>query len=452
MRNVEWREAREKWPPSFGIDRGVFNMKEKEISTCHKCGKDISPPSTADWVAGTAFKYHGEVYCSDCFIDEFSKCFHCGGIFPKSQMTFEKGGKYCGTCYNDLFGECPECANIFKRDDMVNVDGNLYCSRCYNDLFSQCDRCHRDFREDDSIYVNGETLCPDCAHSCPSCGKKVEAPGEYCSLQCAISRNKDYPAYWQTRFVPSFQGRSKRVFGVELEIDKGYDEDFTIEAIYTHAIDSKTKQPLVLCKHDGSIDNGFEIVTEPCSLHYHQNKFPWKTIIKIVKDRGYKSHGTKTCGLHVHINETSFGKTQLEQDAAIARLILMFDRLWAQMVKLSRRTGYQIDQWASQYLIDFEGDTENQNDLIKKIKSKSGESRYLCINLEHPNTVEFRLWRGTLHVPTIIATIQLCNLLSNMACSSSVLQAAQMKWSTLKRKISTSKYQELKQYVRERNL
>ena len=58
------------------------------------------------------------------------------------------------------------------------------------------------------------------------------------------------------------------------------------------------------CKSDGSLDNGFEIVTGPSSLEYHKTKwerlFQIQDCVKIIK-----SWNTDTAGLHIHIGRKS---------------------------------------------------------------------------------------------------------------------------------------------------
>ena len=41
------------------------------------------------------------------------------------------------------------------------------------------------------------------------------------------------------------------------------------------------------CKHDGSLDDGFEMVTHPMTLDYHRKEMPWKKILHCAVDIGY---------------------------------------------------------------------------------------------------------------------------------------------------------------------
>ena len=84
----------------------------------------------------------------------------------------------------------------------------------------------------------------------------------------------------------------------------------------------------VYCKHDGSLDDGFEIVTHPMSLEYHINEMPWCEVLGKAQQLGYRSHQANTCGLHVHVSRKAFGETEVLQDAAIARVLFFIEKHW----------------------------------------------------------------------------------------------------------------------------
>ena len=89
--------------------------------------------------------------------------------------------------------------------------------------------------------------------------------------------------------------------------------------------------------------------THPMSLTYHCRDIPWKDIMRAAIRMGYRCHQTDTCGLHVHVSRNAFGDTEEEQDAAIARLLYFFEKHWEELLKFSRRTAYQMEQWADRY-------------------------------------------------------------------------------------------------------
>ena len=74
-------------------------------------------------------------------------------------------------------------------------------------------------------------------------------------------------------------------------------------------------------KHDGSIDEGFEIVTHPMSLDYHKNNMPWERIFEKALAMDYRSHQTSTCGLHIHVDRMALGSDHIAQEETIARIV-----------------------------------------------------------------------------------------------------------------------------------
>ena len=103
---------------------------------------------------------------------------------------------------------------------------------------------------------------------------------------------------------PCFWGDGPFYFGVELEIDEaGEDSD---NARHLLAI-ANQGQPRLYCKHDGSLDDGFEPVTHPMSLSYHRTEMPWEALLWEAVRMGYFSHQSGTCGLHIHVSREAFG-------------------------------------------------------------------------------------------------------------------------------------------------
>ena len=90
-----------------------------------------------------------------------------------------------------------------------------------------------------------------------------------------------------------------------------------------------------------------------------------------------------------------------------------------------------MNRWAARH--GYEHDPKKLLD-----KAKSDYNRYVAVNLLNSNTIEFRLFRGTLKLNTILATLQLVD---------SGLQA--LSWSEF---VSGIEYPELIQYLKERRL
>ena len=241
--------------------------------------------------------------------------------------------------------------------------------------------------------------------------------------------------------TPIFYGEGKRFFGVELEIDgAGEDNDNAAEILHI----ANVERPLVYCKHDGSLDDGFEIVTHPMTLDFHLHNMPWEQIVEEAKKLGYTSHQAGTCGLHVHVNRNAFGETEVQQDAVIARILYFVEKNWEELLKFSRRTQSQLDQWAARY-----GYKDQPKELLDHAKKSAHAGRYTSVNLTNKNTIEFRIFRGTLKHNTLIATLQLLDRICDVALFMSDEQVKAMSWTTF---VSGCTQPELVQYLKERRL
>ena len=159
---------------------------------------------------------------------------------------------------------------------------------------------------------------------------------------------------------------------------------------------------------------------------------------------GYTSHKAYTCGLHVHVNRNAFGATEALQDACIARILYFFEKNWEELLKFSRRTQGQLDQWSARY-----GYKDQPRDILDHAKKGGGKGRYSCVNLQNRNTIEFRMFRGTLKYNTLIATLQLVDRVCEVAMNLSDIELKELSWTTF---VSGCTAPELVQYLKERRL
>jgi hypothetical protein len=158
---------------------------------------------------------------------------------------------------------------------------------------------------------------------------------------------------------------------------------------------------------------------------------------------GYRSHQANTCGLHVHVNRTAFGDTEEDQDACIARILYFFEKHWEELLKFSRRTPRQLERWAARY-----GYKDRPMDILDEAK-KHCLGRYTCVNLTNRNTIEFRIFRGTLKYNTLLATLELVDRICDVALCLSDEDLKAMSWTTF---VSGCQAPALVQYLKERRL
>ena len=352
-------------------------------------------------------------------MENFGTCEHCGCVLETEDdgMWFDDT-LLCEDCIDELTRTCDCCGRrIWNEDDEGDYNISL-CERCRDNYYSTCDDCGRLIHDDDACYVDGEDY-------------------PYCS-ECYERHARNYIHNYSYKPNPVFHGRGTMFFGVELELDKGGEDDDKASEIL-----SCTDSDHLYIKHDGSLDDGMELVSHPMTLEYHQNSMPWKDIVETAVDLGYRSHQTGTCGLHVHVNRKAFGCDRSEQDEVISRILYIVERFWQEMLRFSRRTEYQINRWAARY-----GMKDNPKQVMDNAK-KGDKGRYACINLCNYNTIEFRIFRGTLKYNTLIATLQMVEHICQTAMELTDEEITSLSWPEF---VADIEYEELIQYLKERRL
>jgi len=226
--------------------------------------------------------------------------------------------------------------------------------------------------------------------------------------------------------------------GFELEIDEGGEKD-SIASNVCFKLNNK-----VYCKHDGSLNQGFEIVSYPATLNYHvEQKENYKVVFNYLLSKNYISHDAETCGLHIHVNKNFFGDSELQVDYNISKILYVFEKFWDKFVTFSRRTERSLQRWARNYRFDI------SNDLIANLKIAKGQyERYFSVNLQNEHTIEFRMFRGTLNINTFMATLQLINCICNFVKNIDIEKLQQVCFD----QIVKSNFAELNEYLQRKKL
>jgi len=95
------------------------------------------------------------------------------------------------------------------------------------------------------------------------------------------------------------------------------------------------------------------------------------------------------------------------------------------------------------------GYKERPGDILDYAKNGYGAGRYTCVNLQNEDTIEFRIFRGSLKYNTLIATLQLVDRICDVALYLSDDELKAMSWTTF---VSGCTQPELVQYLKERRL
>jgi hypothetical protein len=171
-----------------------------------------------------------------------------------------------------------------------------------------------------------------------------------------------------------------------------------LENVGEYHINNRSYQ-YALCENDGSLNHGFEMVTAYTGLDVHaeQLKFFEKGL------KGAISHDSDTCGLHVHICKADM--TTLHG----AKMILFInDQANHKLVRaIARRDDSDYAK-----IKNKKDDTYWLKDAVRGCDTKRSQlrslnaDRYEALNFKNTNTIEFRLFKGSMVYSTIMACLE----------------------------------------------
>lgn len=360
-------------------------------------------------------------------MNEITHCSVCGCVLDDDNECYEVDDQlFCQDCCDNETTVCDCCGGRCLEQNTVSDNNTTICTDCYNDCYNRCSNCDSLVHSDDTYWRGENPYCRDCYDEC--CG------------------GDDYINDYYYKPKPVFYTMPKeagvRFYGVELEIDGGGRYDENAEKLYDIA---NAKNDVIYIKSDGSLDEGMELVSHPCSINFHRKKLPWGEIVRKALSLGYSSHNTSTCGLHVHIGRKQLGETIEEQEEVISRIMFFFESHWNELFKFSRRTSYSADRWAARH-----GYNDKPKEILEKAK-KSTKGRYACVNITNTSTVEIRLFRGTLKLGSFMAVLELVDSICENAVYLTDDELHRQSWADFVMNINPE-YTELIRYLKEKRL
>lgn len=325
------------------------------IRYCQHCGEIVKTPEDGQ-IKECVEQSNGRICCIDCVSTYTRYCSHCKQYHVRGSWNADRG-------------------------EVIN--GTWWCGYCMEEHHRWCDEC--------CSWVNPDNYNDD-ANMCETC---VENTGWHPDLIGSYHSHK-YIKFGKcdTRWNGKWRG-----IGIELEID---DEDASEEQNEDLAYTlSQIAGDRIYFENDGSLDEGFEIITHPHTLKEFE-KIPFDKILESCRQAGYNSHNTSTCGLHIHVSRNFFGSTENQQYNNIAKLLAFYEVNFDEFLKLSRRTESQWQRWANRYY------RTRHEDVLEIVKDGTfRRDRYHAVNLSNRETIEFRLGRGTLLIDRFNAWIDI---------------------------------------------
>lgn len=325
-------------------------------------------------------------------------CAYCQNFIPASLAEYfypENGYRfaYCPNCFPTQVTECAGCQDQEHVSDMSTVrlsNQNTYyshlCGDCYTD-YNECEHCglwtHRD--EDDCCPEEGTDDC-----SCGDCRRRARDRDR-------VIRNYSYKPSPAFRAVgPEKRMRTHPVYGHEFDASAymGFELEVEVNREFSRGTVAAEIQSglgdVVYLKEDGSINNGFEIVTHPMTLDYAMTEFKWR----VLRDsrRAEKIRSSDNCGLHVHVSRAAFSGA-----AHDFRWLMFWHRNQSAMIQLAGRDSSYARYHSSQRAHLFRAAQGKPVDM----------ARYSAINTNNEATYEVRVFASTVYINRLKASLQL---------------------------------------------
>lgn len=296
-------------------------------------------------------------------------CEHCENDVPESSGQYLDcmNGHVCQPCIDSsAFSTCDGCSEIVPRRSIIRVSsGSRICQSCYENNYFTCASCgvtiHNDYYAEDG--------------RCESCNEES-------SRDNSVIHDYGYE-------IPSkFLGKGPHYYGVELEMQcPRSDENDKAEACLSLLNKTTT---FAFAKHDGSLDDrGFELVTVPASLE--EQKKNWQPFFDRLPE-GLRSFDTKTCGLHVHCSRRPLSTL------TVGKIVVFVNKRENQSF-VETIAGRPTGQWAA-YKDKKHNDARTDSPNLV---------RYEAVNLLNYNTIEFRIFKGTLKKASVFKAIEFCD-------------------------------------------
>ena len=191
--------------------------------------------------------------------------------------------------------------------------------------------------------------------------------------------------------------------GVELEME--CDDNIDSDLLYA----AKTLGTHCIFKRDGSIRNGFEIVSTPATLDVHVES--WKAFFNGVSDYSTLREAD-TVGMHVHVSRRPLS-------------VLTVGKMTEFMNRVDNKP--YLEKIAGRWSDRFAG--QEGRSVTYAFRNQSGGERYNALNLRNKETVEFRIFASTRNYSEFIMRLEFCEAVTHY-CSPCQSRATTLKETT----------------------
>lgn len=271
---------------------------------------------------------------------------------------------------------CFICGKNTKNRERIFLSNRLIvCNKCYKQhngfICHNCQGNYIDFN------YNTKHKC------CSYCAQGIQHYKKQEKIRIHNYYFKPYPTFFRLK-------KSEQPFymGIELQIG-GVQKCDTVNKFAAF-----NESNFCYIKKDTSIPiYGCQVVSYPATLKYHlSSKSNWKKLLENAKKLKFKSYNIENCGIHIHVNKNYFNPYEIQ------KLDYFINNNQDFFIALSKRQSNY-----SRFLhkpIDLYGTPINYN-------------RNCALNLCNQNTIEFRMFKGTLNYRSFISYIELVYYISH---------------------------------------
>lgn len=228
-------------------------------------------------------------------------------------------------------------------------------------------------------------------------------------------------------FMPGESEDTTLLLGAEIEvggnnnISSDNDKNSTVKkCIQIMNGSDSDEENLIYSTHDSTVQIEFD--TMPCSLEFHKNKMNYSKMFEYLDKEGYKGHDCKTAGLHIHANRSYLGKSRISQELVISKILYILEKFNDEICVIARRDNEYSE---------FVGSKKEENSLVELYGKYKDHGKRAALNLQHKDTIEFRMFRSTLKYETFILTLEFVKDIIDYAKSVDIEEIELAKWSDL---------------------
>jgi hypothetical protein len=339
---------------------------------------------------------------SGTFLDGLKRCNCCGKYHTVQQYT--NGSQYCNSCAIK-YTKCPICGHYILKSDLIDFKAiktpltssekmryaKGSCKSCIDSLTNEYKRAgyYHDAPSDAPLFYNASRKNTPLASESDSGTRYFGIEFEY-----AIGSDDLYSKYSEDDYDTSDDCLTGAVEHVLSELAKyGYDRH-----IYSES--------------DSSIEPyGYEFITNPMSLDYLMTTDVIKRIVNTTANAYF--YDDESCGMHIHVNRGSLNKY------SVAKMNMILTSLeYRQDYIISKISGRYngCDEWSK--IVNFSdayycSNTEERYACI--YEQMRGNGRYVALNSQNKNTIEFRFFGSTMDISLIKYRLYFVNALCSYA-------------------------------------